>query len=394
MALAALSSCRTRSRHPGASLDARSHPFHAAPRGRRTRAIGYGPHHERRAPRRPPSRGSAQGHRAQRRTRAARPAPTVESALALAARLTSAAPLPGAGDTLVRWQLLADLAAADLTVARVVEAHLDAVAILAEAAQDADCPQGADPGGAATWGVFAAEAPGAVLEAEPDGHGGWLVNGVKPWCSLAGRLSHALVTARVPGGRQLFAISLRDPGVTVEADAWHARGLVDVPSGPVHLERVPAVPVGGPGWYLRRPGFAHGGIGVAACWYGGAVAVARALVAAAQRREPDQLALWHIGQADLDLEAARQSLLAAAGEVDAGRAVGAAGELLALRVRSTVASAAESVLARTGHALGPAPLTLDDTHARRVADLTVYLRQHHAERDVAALGRAVLDRPW
>ena len=52
------------------------------------------------------------------------------------------------------------------------------------------------------------------------------------------------------------------------------------------------------------------------------------------------------------------------------------------------------MLARTGHALGPAPLTLDDTHARRVADLTVYLRQHHAERDVAALGRAVLDRPW
>ena len=252
----------------------------------------------------------------------------------------------------------------------------------------------AGPGGAATWGVFAAEAPGAALEAEPDGQGGWLVDGVKPWCSLAGRLSHALVTARVPGDRQLFAVSLRDPGVRVEADAWHARGLVDVPSGPVHLERVPAVPVGGPGWYLRRPGFAHGGIGVAACWYGGAVAVARALVAAAQRREPDQLALWHLGQADLDLEAARQSLLAAAGEVDAGRAVGAAGELLALRVRSTVASAAESVLARTGHALGPAPLTLDDTHARRVADLTVYLRQHHAERDVAALGRAVLDRPW
>jgi alkylation response protein AidB-like acyl-CoA dehydrogenase len=318
----------------------------------------------------------------------------VESALALAARLTSVAPLPGTGDTLVRWQLLADLAAADLSVARVVEAHLDAVAILAEVAQDPGCPPAAEPGAAATWGVFAAEAPGAVLEAEPDGHGGWLVDGVKPWCSLAGRLSHALVTARVPGDRQLFALSLRDPGVRVEAGAWHARGLVDVPSGPVRLDRVPAVPVGGPGWYLRRPGFAHGGIGVAACWYGGAVAVARALVTAAQRREPDQLALWHLGQADLDLEAARQSLLAAAGEVDAGTAVGAAGELLALRVRSTVASAAESVLARTGHALGPAPLTLDDTHARRVADLTVYLRQHHAERDVAALGRAVLDRPW
>ena len=321
-------------------------------------------------------------------------APDVQAALALAARLTSVAPLPGGGSTLARWTLLADLAAADLTVARVVEAHLDAVAILAEAGPDAGRLPGDAPGDDATWGVFAAEAPGAVLEAEPDGHGGWLVNGVKPWCSLAGRLSHALVTAHVPGDRQLFAISLRHAGVRVEDGAWHARGLVDVPSGPVHLDRVPAVAVGGPGWYLRRPGFAHGGIGVAACWYGGAVGVARALVAAARRREPDQLALWHIGQADLDLEAARQSLAAAAEEVDAGRACGAAGERLALRARSTVAAAAESILARTGHALGPAPLTLDDAHARRVADLTVYLRQHHAERDVAALGRAVLDAPW
>ena len=40
-----------------------------------------------------------------------------------------------------------------------------------------------------------------------------------------------------------------------------------------------------------------------------------------------------------------------------------------------------------GHALGPAPLAFDADHAARVADLEIYLRQHHAERDVAALGR-------
>ena len=62
----------------------------------------------------------------------------------------------------------------------------------------------------------------------------------------------------------------------------------------------------------------------------------------------------------------------------------------AVRARSTVAAAAEEVLRRAGHALGPAPLALDEVHARRVADLTVYLRQHHAERDVARLGELVL----
>jgi hypothetical protein len=39
-----------------------------------------------------------------------------------------------------------------------------------------------------------------------------------------------------------------------------------------------------------------------------------------------------------------------------------------------------------GRALGPAPLATDREHAQRVADLTVYLRQHHAERDLARLG--------
>src|SRR4249919_1622082 len=38
------------------------------------------------------------------------------------------------------------------------------------------------------------------------------------------------------------------------------------------------------------------------------------------------------------------------------------------------------------HTLGPAPLAFDETHARRVADLEIYVRQHHAERDLADLG--------
>ena len=94
---------------------------------------------------------------------------------------------------------------------------------------------------------------------------------------------------------------------------------------------------------------------------------------------------------------ARAALAGAAADVDGGRADAAAGELLALRVRSVVAACAERVLQRTGHALGPAPLTLDADHAARAADLTVYLRQHHAERDVARLGGLLVAQeslPW
>ncbi|MEZ0491095.1 acyl-CoA dehydrogenase [Kineococcus sp. TBRC 1896] len=306
------------------------------------------------------------------------PTPLVDAALALCRRLTREVPLPGAGDTRRRWDVLATLAEQDLTLARVVEAHLDAVAVLAEA--------GREPPPGSTWGVFAAEAPDARLEARETPGGQWSLEGTKPWCSLAGVLTHALVTARTGAGRRLFAVDLeaaRAAGrLEVLPDRWHSRGLVDVPSGPVVLRDVPARPVGDAGWYLRRPGFAHGGIGVAACWYGGAVGVARAL---RETGRTDPLTQRSRGLVDLRLWSARTALDAAAATVDAGRATGVEGELLAARVRALLAETAEVVLSEVGHALGPRPLTADAAHAARVADLTVYVRQHHADHDLVAL---------
>jgi 2-methylcitrate dehydratase PrpD len=99
----------------------------------------------------------------------------------------------------------------------------------------------------------------------------------------------------------------------------------------------------------------------------------------------------HLGAVDLALFTGETLLTAAAAAVDAAAAAGQDGVLLALRVRAAITGACEETLTRTGHALGPAPLARDERHARRVADLQLYLRQHHAERDQAALGRAVLD---
>ena len=77
------------------------------------------------------------------------------------------------------------------------------------------------------------------------------------------------------GGRAAFAVDLHAPGVGFADPEWTSRGLREIPSGTVHFDAVPAVPLGDAGWYYRRPGFAWGGMGVAACWLGGAVAVAR-----------------------------------------------------------------------------------------------------------------------
>jgi hypothetical protein len=90
---------------------------------------------------------------------------------------------------------------------------------------------------------------------------------------------------------------------------------------------------------------------------------------------------------------AAADLAAAAESVDRGEADGPAGALLAARVRSVIAGTVDTVLTRVGHALGPAPLAFDPVYARRVADLQLYVRQHHAERDDARLGAQLRELP-
>lgn len=322
-------------------------------------------------------------------------------------------PLPGRGATATLWQALATLGAVDLTLARALEPHLDAAAILAQAGLDQPASALGQRVRQGTWGVFAAEGAGLRLEATQahgltqahgvtsasaptasaatpvEGEAVVVLNGTKPWCSLAGLLSDALVTAWVgPDQRRLFAVDLRHAGVQVSDESvWAARGLRAVPSGPVTFTDVPAVPVGAPGWYLDRPGFAWGGIGVAAIWFGGAVGVARRLAEQTRRREPDQIGLAHLGAVDAAVTTGRLALADAARAVDRGGDDAVASSVLALRCRALVARSAEAVLRHVDHALGPAPLALEEEHARRVADLHLYLRQEHAERDQAALGR-------
>lgn len=286
-------------------------------------------------------------------------------------------PLPGSGNTAARWRALAELTEKNVVAGRLAEAHTDAVAILAELRAPKPLP-------GRLWGVWAAEAPDAVLTARQRG-GVVALEGAKAWCSGAGLCDHALVSARLPdGARGLFAVAMGDDGVHPQPSTWHNAGMAGSDTRSVEFDGATGIPVGNPGDYLDRPGFWHGAIGVAACWLGGAKAVAKPLY----RKARDEHALAHLGAVDAALWAAEAALSAAADEVDADPADRAGvAELRARRVRAIVESAVDETIARTGRALGPGPLTQDADHAARVADLGMYVRQSHAERDLAALGR-------
>ena len=199
------------------------------------------------------------------------------------------------------------------------------------------------------------------------------------------------MTAVAPDGSRLFTVSTES--LAPVPGSWPATGMAASDTLDVEFTDVPAEPVGGPGGYTSRPGFAHGGAGVAACWYGGAREVGQTLLAAAAERDVGPHALAHLGAVDIALRTARSALDAAAAEIDADPDdLRDGGRLRALRVRALVESVATEVMHRAGRALGAGPLGHDEAHSRRVADLTVYLRQHHAERDLAALGVLVAER--
>lgn len=382
----------------------------------------------------------------------------VAHALDRARELGRHLPAPGEGRTAELWRSLSSLGRTDLAYARIIEPHLDALAILRQAGR-ADLVTDHD-----TWAVWAAEGPGdpllaaptttppapdrapgqavptsprpgsapgqasapvpgsaenrggAASSSEPDGSGGaartpspgaadepgttWTLTGTKPWCSLADSVTRAVVTAHVTdehgeptGHRRAFVVATDHPGFRpAPVEQWASHGLAEVVTVPVAFEAVQAEPLGADEWYLTRPGFAWGGTGVAAIWLGGAQSVADLLWRQLRhpRRPVDGAALTALGQLDLTLGAARAVLEQAAAAVDAGDAAGDRGAAWALRVRRTVADAAETVIRVVSRATGPGPLTGDPAHIRRVESLQVYIRQDHAERDTAALGRALL----
>ncbi|WP_089041782.1 acyl-CoA dehydrogenase family protein [Pseudomonas fluorescens] len=292
-------------------------------------------------------------------------------------------PLPGSGQTLSRLSQLAQVAGHDLRLCKLFEGHTDALAIIAEL----DSPL---PPLGSTWGMWAAEPPTAKLRVRRDGQR-LLVEGRKAWCSGAAVVSHGLLTAWDEEDRQqLVAVAMDQPGIRVTDEGWKAVGMAATGSVDILFSAVRGIAVGGPGDYLSRPGFWHGGIGIAACWYGAAQRLGEVLRAqCATRAEPHALA--HLGAVDSALNSAACVLRASAAQID--REPRADARQLAQQTRACIEDTVEQVIQHVGRAVGAGPYCKDPHFAQLMADLPVYVRQSHAERDLAALGEQVAGEP-
>ncbi|GAB3696800.1 acyl-CoA dehydrogenase family protein [Nocardiopsis oceani] len=292
-------------------------------------------------------------------------------------------PLPGQGNTWERWEALRRLACRDLPLARLAEGHSNAQAIMAELGVPAS-------GTAQIWGVWTDRSARYELTARKNGKR-WSLTGTKGFCAGARTCTHALVTAGLESGEQgLFVVGNQD------TTAFPGRTTSEMASNDIlalTFDDVPAVLLCTAEDYAKRPGFHHASAGVAACWYGGARALADTLAVRASAEDCDPYVRAHFGAVERDLCAARAVLRLAAGAVDQDPEDHEnLAATRALRTRSVVAEACWSVIRHADEVLGPESGSPDPQHIAAAADLAAYIRQHRGERDLARLGALVARR--
>lgn len=290
-------------------------------------------------------------------------------------------PLPGKGNTAERHRRLFAIGREDLSLAKLAEAHWDAVAILAE--------NGRKHAPNALYAVWASELPSQPLHLKKEANSVRVV-GRKMFCSGLGIVDRALVTANSPNPC-LVEIDLKNNANAIEMDTsdWKPEAFRATNTGTItfHDAAISGAIIGEPSWYLDRPGFWHGAIGPAACWAGGGAGL---LDAALESKRDNVHTTAHLAAIHANVWATETYLAAAGREIDESYSDCNAAIVRALRIRHLIEQACTDTLRRFARAYGPHPLTMVGETSRRYHELDLYLRQSHAERDLETLGRNLL----
>lgn len=283
-------------------------------------------------------------------------------------------------------EALLGLGRTDIGLARLVEGHLDAVRIAAQAGAEVE------PG--ALYGVWASRSGATGVRAEMAGSE-LILNGTLRFASGAGVIDRALVPVWVSDDHHLL-VDLDTAGLPVDTTGWQTEAMTVSHTHTLllHDQHVSRSTIRGEtDFYLDRPGFFPGGVGVAAVWAGGISRVLDTLLDwLGDRRTPViDLRLGRIAvQRSLATSAVRQggrqldTVLAATPTKDELQHLGTL-------VRAGVGAAVHAVLDDTRTLAGPVGLAFDAALTHAIADLDLYVRQQNTDGDAAYLGVRLRD---
>lgn len=277
-------------------------------------------------------------------------------------------------------EALVSLGRTDIPLGRLVEGHVDALRILRQG--------GRAPEGDSLYGVWASRshATGVRARVAP---GGWRLDGQLRFASGAGVIDRALVPVWVTPEEHLL-LDLPAADWPVDASAWRTTAMAASRSHTIHLEdrwAPSSALVGPPCFYLERPGFFPGGVGVAAVWAGGAARLADLLLdhLAAGKPSPSRARRW--GEVRTELAVVHALLASAALRLEgAGEDDRPLLRVVATETRAGVAAAVRRVVGQARVLAGAAGLAYaaDLTHA--IDDLDLYIAQQNPDTDAEFLG--------
>lgn len=284
-----------------------------------------------------------------------------------------------------RLDKLFETAREDLSLAKLAEAHWDALSILAEGGRKTDKNK--------LYGVWASEIPGKPLEVTTKGKY-CVLNGTKMFCSGAGLIDRTLITA----GKNsiLIDLDLRERSskeIQIDSTIWQTRAFKATQTSRVTFNKTTfntSDIIGKPGWYLKRVGFWHGALGPAACWGGGAAGL---LDYAFSVQRSDSHTLAHLAAMDANIWAIKSLLQTAASEIINAPQTYLSAQQLALKTRHLIEQLCTDTLRRFARSYGPFPLACNNHISRQYQELDLFLRQNHGERDLEKIGKILKKIP-
>jgi hypothetical protein len=273
--------------------------------------------------------------------------------------------------------VLAEVARTDLCLARLVEGHVDAHRILAEA--------GAAPADG-VYGVWASRSAGTGARAIRE-ESGWRLTGQVRFASGIDVIDRVLLPGWVDDRTHLL-FDIPADAVHPDRSTWRTTAMDASRSFTVTVDAIAGEPIGEESFYLDRPGFVIGGLGVAAVWAGGARSVTDLVATGLRAFSAGTHQLRRLGRMDQAAWQATALVGHVAEGLDALDRHGTERNVAA--ARSGVVDACETVVDEAAKIVGPGGLVGSARLARTLADLQLYIRQHNADHVWEAAGQHAL----